>query len=152
MAAVAVAPGEVSNTTTTLVAIAAATPVILVARVAGAARVAAAVCLDSTDESALRASGMAEAATVVLALGENQLEQAVLTTMLLREIGVGRIISRAASDVQRKVLERIGVSKVVFPERQVGEQIARQVMMPAVQRFVPLGDGLALRQRVGTRV
>jgi trk system potassium uptake protein len=112
-------------------------------------RVAIAMSLDSTDERALRACGIAECATVLLALGENQLEEAVMTTMLLRELGVGRIISRASSDVQAKVLERLGVSRVIFPERQIGQQVARQIMMPEVHELVPLSEGLAL---AGVRV
>src|SRR5687767_12759035 len=65
-------------------------------------QVTRAICFDATDERALRASGVQDCAVVVLALGEDQLEQSVLTTMLLRDLGVGRIIARAATDVQAK--------------------------------------------------
>ena len=106
--------------------------------------VARAVCMDSTNDSALREAGVVECGTVVLALGENQLEEAVLTTMLLRQLGVGRIVSRAASDIQGMVLERLGVSRVVFPERQIGIQIARQLLSPGVVELVPLSEGSAL--------
>ena len=109
-------------------------------------KVARAVSLDATDERALRASGITDAVTVVLALGENQLEEAVLATMLLRDLGVGRIIARAGTDVQAKVLQRIGVSKVIFPERQIGHQLARQILMPSVREVVPLADGASLAE------
>jgi trk system potassium uptake protein len=107
-------------------------------------KVARALCLDATDERALRACGVANATTVVLALGENQLEDAVLATMLLRDLGVGRIIARAGTDVQSKVLLRIGVSKVIFPERQIGHQLARQILMPSVREVVPLAEDASL--------
>jgi trk system potassium uptake protein len=101
------------------------------------------LCMDATDERALRSCGIANATTVVLALGEAQLEEAVLATMLLRDLGVGRIIARAGTDVQAKVLMRIGVSKVVFPERQIGQHLARQILMPTVREVVPLaGDAV----------
>ena len=109
-------------------------------------RVVRALCLDATNERALRAAGVAEADTVVLALGEKQLEQAVLATMLLRELGVGKIISRAATEVQAKVLERLGVTQVVFPERQVGRQIARQILSPNVRDIIPLSDGTSVAE------
>ena len=109
-------------------------------------KVARALCLDATDERALRASGVADSSTVVLALGENQLEEAVLATMILRELGVGRIVARASSDVQAKVLQRIGVSKVVFPERQIGHQLARQILMPSVREIVPLAADASLAE------
>lgn len=105
-----------------------------------------AVCIDATDERALRAVGLAECSVVVLALGEDQLEQAVLATMLLRELGVGRIIARAATDVQAKVLDRLGVSRVIFPERQFGLQVARQILTPTVQEMIPLAKGTSLAE------
>jgi trk system potassium uptake protein len=66
--------------------------------------------------------------------------------MLLRDLGVGRIIARAGTDVQAKVLQRIGVSKVIFPERQIGHQLARQILMPSVREVVPLADGASLAE------
>lgn len=109
-------------------------------------KVARAMALDATDERALRASGIADSSTVVLALGENQLEEAVLATMLLRDLGVGRIIARAGTDVQAKVLQRLGVSRVVFPERQIGTQLARQILMPSVREIVPLAEDASLAE------
>jgi len=79
-------------------------------------------------------------------LGENQLEEAVVATMILRELGVGRIISRAGSDLQGRVLERLGVSKVVFPERQVGNQIARQILSPTLHEMIPISDGTSFAE------
>ena len=106
--------------------------------------VARAVCLDATDERALRAAGVADAGVVVLALAEDQLEGAALTAMVLRELGVGKIISRAGSEIQAKVLERLGVSKVVFPERHMGVQIARQILNPSVVELLPLSRAASL--------
>ncbi len=109
-------------------------------------QVARALCMDATEERALRAAGVGEASTVVLALGENELEQAVLTTMLVRDLGAGRIISRAASPVQGKVLERLGVSRVLFPEKQIGQQVARQILSPTVVDLVPLSPGTSVAE------
>jgi trk system potassium uptake protein TrkA len=83
---------------------------------------------------------------VVLALGEERLEQAVLATMLLRDLGVGRIIARAATDVQAKVLDRLGVSRVIFPERQIGVQVARQILSPSVREMMPIAAGTSLAE------
>lgn len=105
-----------------------------------------AVCLDATDERALRAAGVAECSTVVLALGEDELEQSVLCTMLLRELGVGRIIARVATDVQAKVLERLGVARVIFPERQIGIQVARQLLSPTMQEMMPVSEGISIAE------
>jgi trk system potassium uptake protein TrkA len=109
-------------------------------------RVARALCLDITSERAVRAAGVGEADAVVLALGEGQLEEAVLATMILRDLGVGEILSRAATDVQGRVLERVGVTRVLFPERQMGQQIARQILVPAVREMIPLSAGNAVAE------
>lgn len=103
-----------------------------------------ALCMDATEEKTLRAAGVADCDTVVLALGEHQLEEAVLAVMILRDLGVGRIISRAGSDVRAKVLEKVGVSRVVFPERQIGMAIARQILTPALHEMVPISAGHSL--------
>ena len=108
--------------------------------------VARALCLDSTNEKALREAGVVECGCVILALGEGQLEEAVLTTVLLRQLGVGQIVSRAATDVQARVLETLGVSRVVFPERQIGVQLARQLLLPAVHELVPLTEGTSMAE------
>lgn len=109
-------------------------------------QVARAYCADATDAKALRATGVADCATVVVAFGENDLGQAVLTTMELRELGVGKIVSRARTDVEARVLERLGVAKVVFPERQIGIQLARQIMAPFVHDLVPISEDASLAE------
>ena len=109
-------------------------------------RVTRALCLDATDDRALKASGMGEADTVILALGEEHLEQAVLTTMILREFGVGTIVSRAATTLQGKVLERVGVTEVVYPEREMGILLARKILNPSVRELVPLSKGTSLAE------
>ncbi len=109
-------------------------------------QVTKAVCLDATDERALRAAGVADCSAVALALGEQHLEQAVLTTMLLRDLGVGRIVARAATEVAAKVLDRLGVSRVVFPERQIGIQVARQILSPLVHEMIPIAKGTSLAE------
>ena len=108
--------------------------------------VARALCMNATDDRAMRASGVGEASTVVLAFGEKELEEAVLSTMILRELGVGAIVSRASSDLQGKVLERVGVTKVIYPERQIGLEVARHILTPSVRELIPLSEGTALAE------
>ncbi len=58
------------------------------------------------------------------------LESSILTTLNLRELGISKIIAKAGSREHGKVLEKIGASKIVYPEEYMGRRIAQLVMEP----------------------
>lgn len=81
---------------------------------------------DATDEDVLRSLGIRNFHTVVVAIGQN-LEASVLVTMILKEMGVPRVVAKAASATHGKLLQRIGADRVVFPERDMGVKVARSL-------------------------
>ncbi|MCP4504426.1 MAG: TrkA family potassium uptake protein [Deltaproteobacteria bacterium] len=109
-------------------------------------RVSQAVCLNATSLESLRAVGVAKAQTAVVAVGENDLEAGVVACAALSDLGVANIIVRAANDLQARILERVGATKVVFPERQAGEHIARSILMSGVIEQVTLSTGQTVAQ------
>lgn len=99
-----------------------------------------AVQLDSVDEEALRAQGIDKVDVAIVAIGEN-FESNVLTTALLKQLSVKRVIARASSETQRRILELIGADRVVFPEAESGVRLAQSLLLPDIWRYVPLsGD------------
>lgn len=106
-------------------------------------RVAQAVCADCTDEKAIRAIGVPDVDAAVVAIGEN-MEMSIMTTVLLREIGVSKIIARATSNTHEKVLKEVGASRVVRIEEQMGEQIAKGLVAPHVLEHIPFAAGYSL--------
>ncbi len=99
-----------------------------------------AVQLDSADEDALRAQGIDNVEVAIVAIGEN-FESNVLTTALLKRLGVRRVIARASSEIQRQILELIGADRVVFPEAESGVRLAQSLLVPDIWRYIPLsGD------------
>ncbi len=82
-----------------------------------------AVCLDSTDEQALRAIDISNVDAVVIAIGEN-IEVSVLTAAILRKIGVGKIFAKVDSELHARILTIVGVQRTIFPEQYVGREIA----------------------------
>ena len=78
---------------------------------------------DPTNEQTLRASGAAEYDCVVVSISGN-INDTILITMLLKEIGAPYIVARATSDLEKKVLEKVGANRVVFPEQEMGEKLA----------------------------
>ncbi|MEH0157771.1 TrkA family potassium uptake protein [Limibacter armeniacum] len=107
--------------------------------------VAYAVALDSTDIKALKSQNIAEMDAVLVAIGEN-VEGLLLTTVLLQELGVNRIVARAVSDQQKKILEKLQVKEIISPEKQVGVMVAEQMITPERQSSMGLPDGYEIVQ------
>lgn len=101
--------------------------------------VAYAVALDSTDVKALKAQNIQDMDAVVVAIGEN-FEGLLLTTVLLLELEVKRIIARAANAQQRMILEKMGVEEILSPEETVGKTVAEMLLHPNMKSFLPLPD------------
>ncbi|MCK5213653.1 MAG: TrkA family potassium uptake protein [Dehalococcoidia bacterium] len=105
-----------------------------------AARVTHAVQADATSESVLTELGLSDFEVAVVAMG-SAIESSVLCTILLRKIGVTFVIARADHDLHGSILERIGANRVVYPEQEMGERVAHEVVLRAVKDYMPLGVG-----------
>jgi trk system potassium uptake protein len=101
--------------------------------------VAYAVALDSTDIKALKAQNIEDMDAVVVAIGEN-FEGLLLTTVLLLEMNIKRVIARAANAQQRMILERVGVKEILSPEDTVGKSVAEMLLQPTMRSFLTLPD------------
>ena len=101
--------------------------------------VAYAVALDSTESKALSSQNIRDMDAVVVAIGEN-FEGLLLTTVLLQELEVKRIIARAANKHQRMILEKMGVKEILSPEDEVGKTVAEMLLHPNMRSFLPLPD------------
>ena len=84
-----------------------------------APHVTQALQLDATDEEALRSLGVKNFDAAVVAIGQNT-RDSILVSVLLKEMGIPYLIAKANDDLHAKVLRKIGVDKVVFPERDMG--------------------------------
>ena len=109
--------------------------------------VAQAICLDSTDEDAMRAAGLEDVDAAIVGAGEN-LELSVLATAILKKLGVPHIVARAASNLHAQILERVGATRVINVEEQMGEQVARSIIAPEIHEQFPLATGHSLAEVV----
>ncbi|WP_336823351.1 TrkA family potassium uptake protein [Sporosarcina sp. USHLN248] len=98
-----------------------------------------AVRADTTDESALRSLGIRNFEHVVIAIGEN-IQSSILTTLILKEIGVKKITVKAQNDYHEKVLRKIGADQVVHPERDMGIRIANNMVSNNILDYLELSD------------
>ncbi len=102
---------------------------------------------DSTDSDAMRQLGAADFVTAVVAIGTN-VEASILTTSVLVDLGVARIVAKAISDAHGRILERVGAHRVVFPERDMGVRVAHTVAGRSTLDYVQLDPGFALVETV----
>lgn len=89
------------------------------------------IALDSTDKQALNEIDIVSYATVVVAIGTN-FEANLMTAVGLKEIGVQNVICKATTEMQRDILLRVGVDRVVLPEFEAGERLATMITSPTV--------------------
>jgi trk system potassium uptake protein TrkA len=104
-----------------------------------ASQVTRAVQADATDETTLRELGIASFDIAVVTLAE--VDSSVLTTVLLKKLGVGYIIARANNELHGGILEKIGADKVVYPEREMGVMIGHVLTLGDVIDYIPVTPG-----------
>ena len=98
-----------------------------------------AVTADATSEAVLRELGAGNFDMAIVTTGA-EVEASVLATILLKKLGVPYIIARANSELHGTILDRIGADKVVYPEKESGLRIAREIEMEGITDFIPLGE------------
>jgi trk system potassium uptake protein TrkA len=102
------------------------------------------VAADATDEDVLRGLNVEGFDAAAVVIGENHVEAGILTTANLKGLGVPMIVARASGKLHARVLERVGADRVIQPEREMGEQVARVLASPAILDYVDLGEDEAL--------
>ena len=81
---------------------------------------------DSTDEKALKELGIGEVDAAIIAFGDNQ-EASVLTTVILRELGVKNIIVRVDDDYYIPIMKKLGATEVISPQKTAGTALANRI-------------------------
>jgi trk system potassium uptake protein len=101
------------------------------------------VAADATEDSVLRDLGLDQFDGAAVVIGES-IQGSVLVTLILKDLGVPMIFSRANNDLHARVLDRGGADYVIQPEKEFGEFLARQMSLPGIQDYLELGQDEAL--------
>ena len=101
-----------------------------------------AVIADGTDRATLQTLGLNELDGVVVSLG--QMETSVLATLHLKELKIRRIVAKALSEEHGKILEMVGATDVVFPEKDMAFRVARTLTHENILEHVPLAEGYSI--------
>ncbi|WP_337102758.1 potassium channel family protein [Paenibacillus sp. YIM B09110] len=102
-----------------------------------------AVSADSTDEEALRALGVRNFDVVVVAIGQD-IQASILTTIILKDLGVKTLIVKAQNELHGKVVSKIGADKVIYPERDMGLRLAHHLASPNILDYIELSDDYSI--------
>ena len=102
------------------------------------------VAADATDEDAMRGLDVDSFDAAAVMIGEDHVEAGILATATLKEVGVPKIVARATGNIHARVLERVGADRVIQPELEIGEQLARTIASPALLDYVDIGEDEAL--------
>ncbi|KAB0444015.1 potassium channel family protein [Lysinibacillus fusiformis] len=95
------------------------------------------VIADSTDEKALRSLGITNFDCIIVAIGDD-IQASILTCMLLKNLGLKKIIAKAIGKRHGQVLEAIGVDWIIYPERDMGDRVANQLLSPNTLDYIEL--------------
>lgn len=94
--------------------------------------------LDAGDEKGLKAIGIEGVDCVIVSIGGVNLQASILITVILKDIGIKEIIAKAASELHAKVLRKVGATRVVFPEQEMGIRLANSLVSPKILEQIEL--------------
>lgn len=106
-----------------------------------------AILLDSTDEESLKNVPLSDVDVAVVAIGDD-IEASILTTALLKNVGVPYIISRAISDIHAQVLKQVGATEILFIEIEEGRRLATRLISPDILDRIPISQNQTLAEIV----
>jgi trk system potassium uptake protein TrkA len=92
---------------------------------------------DSTDEAVLKMLGIRNFDCVIIAIGTD-IQGSTLTAILLKELGVKRVVAKALTELHGRALKKIGVDRVIFPEKEMGIRLAHQLVAPNLLDYIEL--------------
>tara|TARA_Y100000996_G_C22547829_1_gene652544 strand:- start:379 stop:1050 length:672 start_codon:yes stop_codon:yes gene_type:complete len=94
---------------------------------------------DSTSEAVLRDLGIANYDLGIVAIGSD-IQANIMTTILLKTLGVKQVIARSNNTLHSQTLERVGADKVVNPEHDAGVRMAHTLFNPDVQDYLSVAS------------
>lgn len=103
------------------------------------------VVADATDRDTLKALGVGECGVAVISLGDD-LETSVLVTLHCSELGVSAIYAKVVSSTHARILEKLGATTVIFPEREAARRLAQKLSSPNLVDFLPLSAGYSVEE------
>ncbi len=104
-----------------------------------------AVQADATDEKALKAMGIRNFDVAVITIGAN-IQASIMVTLMVKELGIKHIVAKAQNEMHAKVLYKIGADRVVFPEREMGVRVAKNLVSNKILDYIELSQDYTIAE------
>ncbi len=108
-----------------------------------------AVSADATDEDTLRALGIRNFDVAIVTIGHDVLSS-ILTCLILKDLGVAYVVGKATDELHGKLLEKIGVEKVVYPERDMGARLANALTSSNILELIELSPDYGIAEIIAS--
>lgn len=102
-----------------------------------------AVAADATDEEMLKSLGVRNFDCGIVAIG-NDIQMSILAAILLKELGVKTVVAKAISMLHGRALEKLGVDRIIYPERDMGIRVAHQLVTPNLLDYIELSKEFSI--------
>ena len=106
-----------------------------------------AVQANTADENAMAELGVSDYDCVIIS-ASGDIKSSVLTTVLCKENGAKYLICKASDDLHAKILEKVGADRVVMPEKDSGERLARTLVSKYITDYIELSDEFTISEFV----
>lgn len=100
---------------------------------------------DAANKQFLEAQGVQEMDAVVVSTGDRS-HLSTLITLYLKELKVQRILVKAISEDHGRILDRVGATEVIFPEKDMANKVAHSLSSPNILEFIPLAEEYSLSE------
>ncbi len=104
-----------------------------------------AVNMNAAVKDNLQAIGITDMDVVIVSLGP-EMEASILTVLYLHELGVKHVVAKALTEDHAKVLEAVGATEVIYPEKDMAIKTALKLNNPNILEFLPLVSGLSIQE------
>lgn len=102
-----------------------------------------AIVADTTDEEAIKALALSQFDMVIVAIGGN-LQANLMTSMLLKEMNITKVVAKAENSLQGKMLKKIGVDQVIYPEYDMALRLVQSLIREHVMDYLQLSKNISL--------
>lgn len=100
---------------------------------------------DGTDVQVLRRLGAENADAAVISTGAD-ITASALSTLVMRDLGVQEVYVKVVSNEHARLIEKIGVTETIFPERESGLRLGRRISNRLLLNYIPLGSGFSIQE------
>ncbi len=100
-------------------------------------------CADVTEPEVIKRLGISNVDVVIVAIANN-LEASVMAVALCKEAGVKNVIVKCGNEIHQKILSRVGADKVIFPEKESGVRLARNLLTSGFSEMIELSDDVSM--------